>query len=62
MSIVMVRNLVKEYPSFRLNSVTFSLEAGKITGFIGRKRCRENYDNKIYAQPCPSGRRRDYLF
>ena len=36
MSIVMVWNLVKEYPSFRLNSVTFSLEAGKITGFIGR--------------------------
>ncbi len=37
MSIVMVRNLVKEYPSFRLNNVTFSLEAGKITGgFIGR--------------------------
>ena len=36
MSIVIVRNLVKEYPSFRLNSVTFSLEAGKITGFIGR--------------------------
>lgn len=36
MSIVMVRNLVKEYPTFRLNSVTFSLEAGKITGFIGR--------------------------
>jgi ABC-2 type transport system ATP-binding protein len=36
MSIVMVRNLVKEYPSFRLNRVTFSLEAGKITGFIGR--------------------------
>ncbi|NLK65704.1 MAG: ATP-binding cassette domain-containing protein [Tissierellia bacterium] len=36
MSIVMVRNLVKEYPTFRLNSVTFFLEAGKITGFIGR--------------------------
>lgn len=36
MSIAIVRNLVKEYPSFRLNSVTFSLEAGKITGFIGR--------------------------
>jgi ABC-2 type transport system ATP-binding protein len=36
MSIVMVRDLVKEYPSFRLNRVTFSLEAGKITGFIGR--------------------------
>jgi len=36
MSLVMVRNLVKEYPSFRLNSVTFSLEGGRITGFIGR--------------------------
>ncbi|QNU66215.1 ABC transporter ATP-binding protein [Ruminiclostridium herbifermentans] len=36
MSIVMVRNLVKEYPSFRLNSVTFTLDRGKITGFIGR--------------------------
>ncbi len=36
MSIVKVRNLVKEYPSFRLNSVTFSLEGGRITGFIGR--------------------------
>lgn len=36
MSIVTVRNLVKEYPAFRLNNVTFSLEAGKITGFIGR--------------------------
>ena len=45
MSIVMVWNLVKEYPSFRLNSVTFSLEAGKITGFIGRNGA-ENYDKK----------------
>ncbi len=36
MSIVTVRNLVKEYPAFRLNNVSFSLEAGKITGFIGR--------------------------
>lgn len=36
MSIVSVRNLVKEYPSFKLNDVSFSLEAGRITGFIGR--------------------------
>ncbi|AEV68327.1 ABC transporter ATP-binding protein [Acetivibrio clariflavus] len=36
MSIVTVRNLVKEYPTFRLNSVNFSLDAGKITGFISR--------------------------
>lgn len=36
MSIVSVRNLVKEYPTFKLNDVSFSLEAGRITGFIGR--------------------------
>jgi len=36
MSIVSVQNLVKEYPSFRLNEVSFALETGKITGFIGR--------------------------
>ena len=31
-----VRDLSKNYPEFRLNSVSFSLEPGKITGFIGR--------------------------
>lgn len=31
-----VKNLCKNYPSFRLKNVTFSLESGKITGFIGR--------------------------
>lgn len=36
MSIVRVNDLIKVYPSFRLNSVSFSLEAGRITGFIGR--------------------------
>ena len=36
MSIVSVQNLVKEYPGFRLNNVSFELEKGKITGFIGR--------------------------
>ena len=36
MSIVSVQNLVKEYPSFRLNEVSFDLEKGRITGFIGR--------------------------
>lgn len=33
---VSVQNLVKEYPGFRLNGVSFSLEPGRITGFIGR--------------------------
>ena len=36
MSIVSVQSLVKEYPGFRLNEVSFALESGKITGFIGR--------------------------
>ena len=36
MSIVTVRGLVKRYPSFELKSVSFGVEAGKITGFIGR--------------------------
>lgn len=36
MSILDVSGLTKIYPAFRLDSVSFSLEAGKITGFIGR--------------------------
>lgn len=36
MSIVEVRSLCKEYPAFRLSDVSFELEAGRITGFIGR--------------------------
>jgi len=35
-SIVEVDRLCKEYPSFRLNEVSFSLEKGRIAGFIGR--------------------------
>lgn len=36
MSIVLVQNLVKEYPGFYLDKVSFALEKGRITGFIGR--------------------------
>ena len=36
MSIVELNNICKTYPAFRLNNVSFSLEKGKITGFIGR--------------------------
>ena len=36
MSIVEVRRLVKRYPSFELRDVSFGVEAGRITGFIGR--------------------------
>ncbi len=36
MSILEVRNLSKSYPGFRLRDVSFALEEGRITGFIGR--------------------------
>ena len=36
MSIVEVRHLVKRYPSFVLSDVSFAVEAGRITGFVGR--------------------------
>ena len=36
MSIVTIRSLKKSYPSFELDMVSFSLEKGRITGFIGR--------------------------
>lgn len=34
--IAQVRELSKKYPSFELKSVSFDLEEGRITGFIGR--------------------------
>ncbi len=36
MSIVEVRGLVKKYPAFELKDVSFNVEEGRITGFIGR--------------------------
>jgi len=36
MSIVELKDVCKSYPTFKLSDVTFSLEEGKITGFIGR--------------------------
>ena len=36
MNIVEVRNVCKTYPAFQLKDVSFSLEEGRITGFIGR--------------------------
>lgn len=36
MSVCEVRHLYKEYPAFSLQDVSFSLEPGTITGFIGR--------------------------
>ena len=36
MNAVTVKGLQKTYPAFRLKDVSFDLETGKITGFIGR--------------------------
>ena len=36
MSILEVKNLCKKYPGFELKNVSFTLESGKITGFIGK--------------------------
>lgn len=36
MDILKVSNLCKDYPAFSLSDVSFELEAGRITGFIGR--------------------------
>lgn len=36
MIIAEVKDLVKRYPAFELSNVSFALESGRITGFIGR--------------------------
>ena len=36
MSIVEIRQLCKDYPAFHLKDVSFNIEKGRITGFIGR--------------------------
>ena len=36
MSIVEIRQLCKAYPAFQLKDVSFDIEKGRITGFIGR--------------------------
>ena len=36
MSIVEITKLNKNYPSFKLSDISFNIEEGKITGFIGR--------------------------
>lgn len=36
MSLCVIKNLRKSYPSFVLSDISFTLNAGRITGFIGR--------------------------
>lgn len=35
-TLLRVEDLAKSYPAFELRDVSFSVEAGTITGFIGR--------------------------
>ena len=35
-TVLQVKGLCKQYPTFALNNVGFSLQAGRIMGFIGR--------------------------
>ena len=35
-TVLQVQGLCKNYPAFTLSEVSFSLEAGRIMGFIGR--------------------------
>ena len=43
-------NVCKEYDSseFALDNVTFDLPTGTVMGFVGRKWCRENNNNRMY--------------
>ena len=36
MKLLEIKNISKHYPSFKLNDITFTIEPGKIVGFIGR--------------------------
>ena len=39
-TVLQVQGLRKNYPAFTLSEVSFSLEAGRIMGFIGRNGAR----------------------
>ena len=36
MNILEIEKLTKTYPTFKLDNVSFSMEEGKIMGFLGR--------------------------
>jgi len=54
MNVLKVEGLCKAYPSFRLEGVSFSLESGTITGFIGRNGAGKSTTLKaILGLVCP---------
>lgn len=61
MEALSVKGLCKEYPSFSLKDISFSVEQGTIMGFIGQRR-RKNHHAQINTQFGASKPRRDTLF
>lgn len=62
MSALKVEGLCKSYPSFRLENVSFALEAGKITGMIGRNGAGKSTTIKaILGYVCPDGGRMEFF-
>lgn len=54
MSVLRIQGLCKQYPSFRLENVSFELEEGKITGMIGRNGAGKSTTIKsILGYVCP---------
>lgn len=54
MSVLKVKGLCKQYPSFRLDHVSFELEEGRITGMIGRNGAGKSTTIKsILGYVCP---------
>ena len=49
-NVLEINNLVKNYDSFSLKDVSFSVPEGINYGFYRTKRCGENYNHKIYPQ------------
>lgn len=62
MEALSVKGLCKEYPSFSLKDVSFSVEQGTIMGFIGRNGAGKNHHAQINTQFGASKPRRDTLF
>ena len=57
-ALLSVRGLCKNYPEFRLQDISFDLEEGRITGFIGRNGAGKTTTiNAILSYICPDGGR-----
>ena len=51
-NILEVTGLVKRYPSFTLDNISFSLPEGCVTGFIGANGAGKDDDDTLYSGSC----------